>query len=411
MGTWADWNASTKDEQKAAKAAAKRRGNTPPLWVLRKDLRWRPWADPGESLRSADVAAIEYSPIRMRFVMQEDGPWFHLMGKFIYRQYPRFVVSNSWNNTRPVPCLLWTSCVDAPNDEEKQKYYAEDFYALEVELLEDFHVVDVPAKRGNKTYEKWYRCSGVDEEGKSTCTHCDGGNETVFGRKVFMLFWESKKKQFAELIESKANQCAGCQEGRIQVYGFTCSNDSCDHVYGHKKTGPEYDEQDAKNWEENEATCPKCNHTDWAVPIFRCLHRKGYGKKAQWVKGCADPVYENPWLYTYVVKTTKSGRADVNVIEDFELIDDEDAEALPQLTGIPESLRSLDMKALLGSMDLKSQKMGLDLEDTPFDLEDAQTVLNKYFAAPADEDDLDSIAVDDDIEEDADPDDETTPAW
>jgi|APSaa5957512535_1039671.scaffolds.fasta_scaffold00130_27 hypothetical protein len=393
MSTWADWSASNKDAQQAAKATVNKRQGTPPIWRLRQDLRWRPQADPGAGQRHPNVAAIEYDPIRMRFVMQEDGPWTHLMGKWVWDgKRNRFVISNSWNNQKPVPCLLWYACVSEGDEEEKQRFFADDMYALEVELLEDFHVEQVPMKKQGRFYENWHRCEGVDEDGKSLCKRCDDEGETVFGRKVFVLFFDRSKKQFEEMIETKGDACAGCQEGTINVYGYVCSNEACDHVFGHKKNGPEYTEHEAKAWEENEVKCPKCKEEDWPTPLFRCLHRKGYGKNRKWVAGCDEPIYENPWAYTYLIKTTKAGRSDSYAIEGFEFIEDGD---LPELTGIPAALRELDMEELLGRIDLKSQKFALNLDSTPFDLDDAQQVLDRFFAADADVEDADSIPIED----------------
>ncbi len=173
------------------------------------------------------------------------------------------------------------------------------------------------------------------------------------------------------------------------MYGYQCGD--CDHLYGHKKEGPEYTKEDATQWESAEAVCPLCNFTDYPVPLFRCLHKKGYGKQSHWEAGCADPVYEHPWLYTYVIRTTKSGRSNAYGVEHFELVEDD---ALPELTGIPDALRDLDMAALVGRMPLKDQMFALNLDTEPFDLADAQQVLDRYFAAGPDEEDADSLPVD-----------------
>jgi ribosomal protein S27AE len=424
LGSFSDWKTRNKKlEEEAKKQAAQRGGGgSIPLWKLRMTLELRPNTDPGAGHKYRKDP-MEYEPFRFRFVRQtkpnsiqvnttdsgeeyEDDIFFHTKMAWV-QKYKRNVISNNHNGEFDhLPCLLWARYLTTDDEEERKQFLASDKYIAEIEILENFHQVEVT--KNDSTWMEPRRCYEDD-----TCPYCnnDKATEAEFGKKMFLMLWGSQKRQLEEALQKYEGTCMNCGTGTIHVHGYECG--SCGHTLADEHSdNPNLTltDEKARQFTEHQTTCPKCGNVDYAEPMIECRKTVGLGKRRTVKQGCGEPIWTDPYDATFVMTFQKAGTGTAILISEPQFLtepeegEDFDVEIhLPERVGITKAMREVNVFDLYGTMSLKDQAWNLGYavkdddkgDDVPFDLDEAQAILNAEYATPPDEDDDDSMRRDD----------------
>lgn len=403
--SYAAYQQRSADEQK--KARARSSNNVVPKWKMRQNFGFRPVWCP-EDAADRDLSRYtdaDYKPFSFRIhPFSDESIPFEYWSRLVKSSRGfRDVISNSRNGELNAPDLLWIKYCDPDLDDETVKNFrAGENYGLEIDILENHHAIQKKGKKKGSTFEVWVRCGGVDARGNSTCTHCgsegdDGSvNEALFGRKQFWSMWSSHWKKLEDDLLAYNFKCMGCGGGDIQVTGWYCPEEGCEHVFGEvdEDGKADFNDDDSLKWRDNEVDCPSCEATVYAESDYGCHVRKGFGAKERWVEGCKEPIFANPFECVITVATKKSGGRNNVQLLDVTYLDDDD---MPELTGVQED-QTLPVEELWGHMSLYEQAENLDMnvQDLPFDIRDGETALKAYLSAGPTENDSDSNARDDD---------------
>ena len=401
---WADFiksDAAERGKQQLAARSVRTQFGTNPN-AIRREFQWRPLPDPGEAARKADIRGIEYEPINIRIVRQPDGSlFFRYMSAWVkVGESKRFVVSNAHNGNREeYPCLLYYKlCVTPARDGVRSMYEASDSYVCEVELLEDFHVVE--EMNGEYKNVKWHRCEGPGAGGRTRCEHCLGGIPTVFGKRVHWSLFPPQRKALERELDRLNERCTSCNRGAISIYGWHCAG--CNSSFGDRKaaeTDPSYelsDELDAY-LRESPLTCSNCAHHGMAVPDFECLHQVGVGRNKQWQAGCSTPTMLDPAESVLALRTDLNGKNSVYSIVEARPLDTVE---LPTATGF-ELCPPFTLAGLFDTSSIADQarSIGIAPENSPIPFEKLQADLDAATGAVAeagtDESDANSAPWDD----------------
>jgi len=157
----------------------------------------------------------------------------------------------------------------------------------------DFHKVDVENPKTGKVYPKLIKCEGVDRYGNSKCKHCDDGVPKIHGKRDHISVSNNQMKQLVSEVESLSENCAGCGEGEIGIWGFSCPE--CKEILAsHKEGSLSPEEEDMLR--NHEISCPHCEAENIrAVPEMECSVKKVVAGVTKWEKGCDNPKPVDPW--------------------------------------------------------------------------------------------------------------------
>lgn len=394
---WRSWAKQTRGAQDKARANAGKRNRTEPLFVIRSDYRWRPYADPGVKKRDDKIDDIEYEPLLIRLIPYNGKYFYKYMNVWLkHGNFNKMIVSNSWNGERtldgvPLPDLLYMRMIEESERKSGNPEYfeARENWVTTAILLEHFHRLTIKRKNGKYTYDVWKRCHSFDENpNPEECPHCAAEADKsfdaeqsvrLFGRKVHWSLWTSQKQELEDAIRGVGRTCASCREGTLEEGGFSCP--SCGEVLVEGEDYEELDEETLLMLRSDEIECGACGAEVRAEPILDCVKITGSGRRAKRSAGCGNPTSVDPYAVDFVLQTQRAGTATTYDITDF-FDPANPGDPLPELTG-PKDKEPFDFDRLFGYMTLDEQAKELGCEN-PFG-KDADEALKEYFSGEGEE--------------------------
>ena len=242
---------------------------------------------PMNSLRYK-TARLSETPTRLRLVpLNPDEPFFLFYQRWVEGGGKRApVISNSHNGVKKVPDLVYYQSIT----QQDPKLLAAPTYALTVVVLEDFHKTRVPDKNGKKDkqgairmYDQLERCMGVNKFGKTNCDYCREGVPKQFGDQQYISLSGQQRDALLEMLPELDTRCAGCFEGEIVPYAYTCPE--CQHCLVDRYKDDVSEDAIQKLLAEDQV-CPKCRKTVEVEVQIECQKKRGN----EYVDGCKNPI-------------------------------------------------------------------------------------------------------------------------
>lgn len=347
----------------------------PPAWLVNNQLRW------------SDFRKVDGLITRVRVHPKLNGDLFHeyqscwVNGKTI--------ISNAWNGERPLPCLLYDKYEKAYEDggyELAKNFRSSPKFAMSVVVLQHFY--EVPKEVNGRTYYNYQRVPNPGPHGVVDTPQYANCNK-VFGRVKYFDFYSSQKEEFEKQLMAVATNCVNCKQGTVSAVAFSCG--SCGNVFGDlRETSIPADELEfLKSGKLLE--CESCGERGAPEIEYQCSEFRGYdGSRPVYEKGCDNPTkIDLTKPFDLVVKTGKIGGKWAYEIKDISQV-----QAIDELEAFQENPKvstnsPMDFDRFLSRIDLESQAKALGVTNT-YD-RDVETIIDKFFEAAADEEDLDSI--------------------
>ncbi len=300
----------------------------PKPWLLRKQ-HW----NPGEQERR--IRLFPHDLENNAFFYDYAGAWVGDEGDW------RLVISNRRDATDAVPDVVEYYAGQDAGD----SLIVEDFRALTIVELHDFHRVAKNARNG-RTFYDLEPCEG------RWCRSCELKIPQVFGRQSHWSMTPAAADHLLNELGRVSRSCASCLTGAIQVVGLTCA--ACGTVIAGDDVVDPADQQVA-------APCRTCGAVGLSTEVLRCTpSAQGPGCDApRWLDSAATP-----WELELTVRAARSPRPFFDITA-----------ASPASAEIREQLlRPMNFDAFLGHMPLEEQARLLR-RPNPFGPEDEKRLI------------------------------------
>lgn len=371
----------TPGRKQGARPAAQA-GSKAPAWKVTKQLR-------GSYYKPADNA-----PTRIRVIPNTDGSLFYEYYSGWVKRNGRNspIISNAWNGDREIPCLLfdkYSEVYEQDGWEVAKAYKADRKFAMTIVVLEHFYVEEVT--KGSNTYTNYIQAPAPDRHGNVVDDPRYANCEKVFGRVLHWSMYNKQKEAFEKNLRDKLSTCVSCKEGQVEAVAFSC--EECGHVFADVRTANISPEERQFLSSGKKVVCDSCEHQGVPVVERECVVQKGYGSSARFEKGCDNPTTVDAGRpIDLVIRKVPIGNSFGIDILDIDIPQNYDE--LPTMQENPQIRTDmpLDYDRFFGRMSLRDQAFALfgSADANPYD-DSMEEVIDNFFKAKADEEDLDSI--------------------